>query len=270
VTRLKKLQVISYLAPNWFGFYEAVLAYLGRMLGLETQLKQGECDPLLDPLLLQDQLDLAFICGLPLIRYCQIVSDQLQPVVAPVMQAPRYQNRPIYFSDVIVNAASNLARFDDLAGTMLCYNDPGSNSGYNLLRHRLLQGRYPQPFFGKVVQSGSHQRSIRWVVEGRLDCAAIDSVVLEQELRDFPELSQHLRVVEILGPYPMPPLVAAQHLDTYLIQQLQLTLLQPDVELKTAMERVGVQRFAPVELAEYEAIAEIYNAALKAGYLTIS
>ena len=96
-----KLRAVSYLAPNWFAFYEAILAYLGRVLGVETQLHQGECDPLEDPLLLQDQLDLAFICGLPLIRYCQVVPDQLQVLVAPVMLSPRYQNRPIYFSDVI-------------------------------------------------------------------------------------------------------------------------------------------------------------------------
>ncbi|MDZ7961307.1 MAG: PhnD/SsuA/transferrin family substrate-binding protein [Aulosira sp. DedQUE10] len=269
MNKLKNLQVISYLAPNWFGFYEAILAYLGRVLGVEIQLKQGEYDPLLDPLLLQDQLDLAFICGLPLIRYCEIVLDQLQPVIAPVMQAPRYRNRPIYFSDVIVNADSDLIEFDDLASKTLCYNDPGSNSGYNLLRHRLLQGRYPQQFFGKAVQSGSHQNSIRWVAAGKVDCAAIDSVVLEQELDDFPELYQHLRVVEVLGPCPMPPLAVAQHLGKSILEQIQLALLQPDTELQTAMQRVGVQRFATVELADYSAIADIYNTALKAGYRSL-
>ncbi|MBD2166368.1 PhnD/SsuA/transferrin family substrate-binding protein [Calothrix membranacea FACHB-236] len=263
---MKKLQAISYLAPNWFGFYEAVLAYLDRVLGAETQLKQGECDPLLDPLILKDQLDLAFICGLPLIRYSQIVLDQLQPVVAPVMQALRYRNRPIYFSDVIVNADSDVIKFDDLAGKTVCYNDPGSNSGYNLLRHRLLQGRYPQQFFSQAIQSGSHQNSIRWVALGKVDCAAIDSVVLEQELQDFPELYQYLRVVEALGPCPMPPLVAAQHLGKSLIEQIQLALLEPDAELQTAMQLVGVKHFAVVELADYNAIADIYNADLKAGY----
>lgn len=261
----KKLQIVSYLAPNWFGFYKAVLAYLGRMLGVETQLIQGECDPLDDPMLLQDQLDLAFICGLPLIRYCQVVPNQLHTLVAPVMQAPRYQNLPIYFSDVIVNTASQKASFEDLVGTTLCYNDPGSNSGYNLLRYRLFQGGYPKNFFGQVMQSGSHQRSIRWVVDGLVDCAAIDSVVLEQELRDFPDLSSHLRVVEVLGPSPMPPLVVAQHLGESLIQQLQLILLQPDAELQAAMAQVGVQCFAAVKLEEYRILAQIYDAGLHAG-----
>ena len=264
VTESKKLRVISYLAPNWFSFYKEIVGYLGRVLEIETQLHQGECDPLEDPLLLQDKLDLAFICGLPLIRYSGSVPNQLQPLVAPVMQAPRYQNRPIYFSDVIVNAASNLKTFTDLRGKTLCYNDLGSNSGYNLLRYRLIEGGDPQDFFSQVIQSGSHQLSIRWVAEGLADCAAIDSIVLEQELRHIE--SYHLRVVEVLGPSPMPPLIVSQHLDASLIQQLQSALLQPDTQLQAAMTQVGVQRFATMQLEDYKVLAEIYNPNFQAGY----
>ncbi|RCJ31966.1 phosphate ABC transporter substrate-binding protein [Nostoc minutum NIES-26] len=259
MTRYKGLRIISYLAPNGLGFYQAIAAYLGRVLGIETQLEQGECDPLEDPLLFQDQLDLAFICGLPLVRYSQIISNQLQTLVAPVLQSSRYGNCPIYYADVIVNADSNIKKFADLLGKTFCYNDLGSNSGYNLLCHRLIQETYPHNFFGKTIQSGFHQRSIRWVVEGLADCAAIDSVVLEQELKDFPELSQHLRVVEVLGPSPMPPLVVAQRLGISLIQQMQLALLQPDAELQRVMEKFGVRRFAAVKLENYQILNKIYR-----------
>lgn len=149
MTILTSLRAVSYLAPNWFGLYQAIAAYLGRVLQVEIQLHQGECDPLQDPLLFQDQIDLAFICGLPLIRYSQQVIDQLQTLVAPVMQASRYGNSPIYYADVIVKADSNIKKFGDLSGKTFCYNDPGSNSGYNLLRHWLIYlRRSPDvPFF---------------------------------------------------------------------------------------------------------------------------
>ncbi len=256
MTILPRLRAVSYLAPNYFGFYQETTAYLGRVLGLETQLHQGEYDPLVDPLLLQDQIDLVFICGLPLIRYCQVVSDQLQTLVAPVMQLSRYYNRPIYFADIIVNADSDIRAFAHLAGKIFCYNESASNSGYNLLRNQLVQQRYPLNFFGKTIQSGSHQCSIRWVVEGLADCAAIDSVVLEQELHDFPELSQHLRVIEVLGPSPMPPLVVAQRLGVSSIRQMQSALLQPDGKLQRAMEQVRVKRFAKVELEDYTVLVK--------------
>ncbi|MDZ8184468.1 MAG: PhnD/SsuA/transferrin family substrate-binding protein [Nostoc sp. ChiSLP02] len=256
----KKLRLVSYLAPNWFGFYQAIATYLNHVLKVEVELQQGDRDPLEDPLLFQDQIDLAFICGLPLIRYSQIISNQFQVLVAPVMKSSRYSNSPIYYADVIVNADSNIKKFADLTGKTFCYNDPGSNSGYNLLCHRLTKETYPENFFGKTLQSGSHQRSIRWVLEGLADCAAIDSVVLEQELKDFPELSQHLRVVEALGPSPMPPLAVAQHLSISLIEQMQLALLQPDTRMQRVMKQFDVRRFAPVKLADYEILKQIYSA----------
>ncbi|BAZ09964.1 ABC-type phosphate/phosphonate transport system periplasmic component-like protein [Calothrix sp. NIES-4071] len=258
VSKQNYLQVVSYLAPNWFDFYQAVVAYLSRVLGIETQLHQGEYDPLEDPLLLQDQLDLAFICGLPLIRRWQL-APKLQPLVAPVMISARYQQRPIYYSDVIVNANSDLVKFEDLAGKTFCYNDLGSNSGYNLLRYKLIQSGYSQSFFGETIQSGSHQNSIRWVVDGIADCAAIDSVVLEQERNNFPELSQQLRVVEALGPSPAPPLAYSWHLDKSLVEQIRLALLHPDTQLQAAMDKYRVKSFATVELEDYFGLARMYH-----------
>jgi phosphonate transport system substrate-binding protein len=207
----------------------------------------------------QDRLDIAFICGLPFVQLTLIRSNQLQPLVAPVMQASRYQNCPVYFSDIIVNAESEVKTFDRLAGKVFCYNDPGSNSGYNMVRQRLMQASYPSSFFGKVIQSGSHQRSIRLVVEGLADCSAIDSTVLEQELRDAPELANHLRVIESIGPCPIPPVVVAQRLGSKLIDLLQSALCHPDTELQSAMEQAQIQRYVAVQFEDYAAIATMHH-----------
>ena len=250
------IRLVSYLAPNMFCFYKAVGAYLARVLDVETHVVQSQYDPLSDPVMQQDQLDVAFICGLPFVQLNRI--SQLQALLAPVMQASRYQNLPIYFSDIIVNADSNLWSFDDLTGKTFCYNDPGSNSGYNLVLHRLTQSGHSS-FFGKAMQSESHQRSIKLIVEGRADCSAIDSTVLEQELRDAPELSKHLRIIESIGPCPMPPIVVAKHLDSQLIDDLRSALLHPDTELQSAMEQAQIRRYVPVQCEDYAAIGMMYD-----------
>lgn len=270
ISRLGELKLVSYLAPNMFGFYKVVGAYLSRTLGIETQLVQSQYDPLDDPMMLNDRLDIAFICGLPFARRHQVMPNQLKALVAPVMQASRYENRPVYFSDIIVNALSNIHCFDDLAGKTWCYNDLGSNSGYNLVRHRLIQGGYPSHFFSRAIQSGSHQRSIRLVLEGQADCAAIDSTVLEQELHDFPELSPRLRVIESIGPCPMPPVVAAKRLGSVWLDLLQSMLCQPDAELQAAMARSHIQRYVPVQSEDYTELAAMYSTAVKAGYESLS
>lgn len=264
----KKLSLISYLAPNMFGFYEAVAAYLSRVFNIETQLMQSQYDPLEDPMLLQDKLDIAFICGLPFARYQQVFS-QLQAIVAPVMQASRYQNCAVYFSDIIVAANSNFHNFADLKSKSFCYNDPGSNSGYNLVRQRLIKSQYSPNFFCQVMQSGSHQNSMRWVIEGLAECAAIDSTVLEQELRDFPQLSNHLRIIDTIGPCPMPPVVAAQRLGSAFLEALQTALCEPDRELQAVMKRSHIQGYVTVQSQDYQAIASIYDTAVKAGYLVL-
>lgn len=254
-----KISLVSYLAPNMFWFYSAVGAYLSRALEIETEMVQGLDNPLEDPLLVEDRLDIAFICGLPFIRHHQVASNQLKAIVAPVMQAQRYQNRPVYFCDLIVAANSSLRSLDDLTGKTWCYNDPGSNSGYYLLLHRLIAAGKTSTFLGKATQSGSHQRSIQLVAKGIVDYAAIDSTVLEQELRNSPALANRLRIIESIGPCPMPPIVVAQHLGVKLIESVQLALLNPDTQLRSLMDVAQIDRFAVVESEDYQAIANIYD-----------
>lgn len=260
------LHLVSYLAPNLFWFYQAIGAFWQRSLSVDIHISSGQTDPLHDPLLLNDRLDVAFICGLPFARYNRTVPNQLQTIAAPVMQAARYQNDPVYFSDVIVNASSNLKTFAQLANKTFCYNDPGSNSGYHLLRYWLMQEQYPTTLFSQVLQSGSHQQSIRWVIDGKADCAAIDSTVLEQSFRQTPQLVQQLRVIESIGPAPMPPIVVAQRLGKDWIKRLQAALLQPDLELQEQMQQAGVQRFVAVQSESYAALAQMYDRAEQAGY----
>lgn len=260
------LRAVSYLAPNWFGFYQTLTGFLEQALHVNIGLTQGVCDPLVDPLLLGDRVDLTFICGLPLVRSQQITPGLLRPIVAPVLQSDRYQNRPVYFSDVIVHAQRPYQHLRDLVGKTACYNDRGSNSGYYLLCFRLLQENIPAPTFSSFLPSGSHQQSIRWVADGRVDCAAIDSTVLEEELRQFPELAGRLRVVETIGPYPIPPIAVSTRLGKPLIAQLRAALLQPTAALQAAMHQQGISHYAAVTNQDYEIIAQIYHQVVQSGY----
>jgi phosphonate transport system substrate-binding protein len=133
-----------------------------------------------------------------------------------------------------------------------------------------MQSGYPSNFFGQVIPSGSHQRSIRLVVEGVADCAAIDSTVLEQELRFQPELSNHLQVIESIGPCPMPPVVASQRLGTLFMNELQSALTQPDPELLSAMKQAQIRGYVAVQSEDYASIGIMYDAAIEAGYEVIN
>jgi len=261
-------KAVSYLSPNLFWFYEAIANSISERLNLDVDLIPAECDPLEDPLLQNNQVDLAFICGLPLIRHNRLTSVPLQVLAAPIMKGDRYQSLPIYFSDIVVNADSTLFTFVDLKESRFCYNDAGSNSGYNLIRYQLIQKSLTNRFFSSVQQSGSHQRSLQWIVSGLADCAVIDSVVLAEELRNLPELAKSIRVIDSMRS-PMPPIIVSPRLGANLVEQLQKTLLQPDAELLKAMHQAQVSAFTPVTEEDYAPIALAYDAAIAAGFTTI-
>lgn len=261
------LRAISYLSPNLFWFYKAIAEAFERKCSLKVELVEAKCDPIDDHLLQHDQWDITFICGLPLIRHNRKAAKPMQLLAAPVMLGDRYENQPIYFADIVVNAASNLKEFEDLEGKRFCYNDKGSNSGYNLLRYRLLQHMQPhhlRQFFSDSQQSGSHQRSLQWIASGLADCATIDSVVMEAELRQFPEVRKSLRIIESMRS-PMPPIAVSSRLAPSLIEQLQNTLFNPDPDLAAVMTIAQVKRYAKVTGLDYEPIAVTFDAAMQFG-----
>src|SRR5437588_134439 len=123
----------------------------------------------------------AFLCGLPYVRLCAQRPGMLQPLAAPILDEARYQDRPVYFSDVIVHRDSPFLSFEDLRGRSWAYNDPDSFSGWLLVRHYLVQMGETEAFFGRLAFSGWHQESIRRVHAGEIDASAIDSQVLGVE-----------------------------------------------------------------------------------------
>jgi hypothetical protein len=116
----------------------------------------------------------------------------------------------VYFTDVIVRRDHPARTFADLHGRGWAYNDEGSHSGYNLVRHHLLALGETRGYFGRVVASGAHQCSIQMVLDGTIDASGIDSTVLEIETDRRPELDAGLRTIAVIGPSPIPPVVVAR------------------------------------------------------------
>jgi phosphonate transport system substrate-binding protein len=269
------LKAISYLSPNLFWFYQEVVQAIARRCDCLIELIGATCDPLDDCLLNQDQIDIAFICGLPLIRHNRIAKQPLKILAVPVMQGDRYQQQPIYFADIVVRADSNFYEFSDLAGSRFCYNDRGSNSGYNLIRYRILQHLKSQTlpansqFFQSSQASGSHQNSLQWIASGLADFAAIDSVVMAAELRQFPELAQSLRVISSI-PSPIPPIAISSRLYNQLgdefIQEMRQALMEPDQSFREAMQLAEVSHYTTASVDDYAEIGFAYDVAIATNF----
>jgi phosphonate transport system substrate-binding protein len=256
------LRFVTYLAPDVRPVYEYVARVAGERLGVETELVDGSgCDRF--PL----EGDVGFICGLPYVELASGAEPPLVLLAAPVLSGARYGGRPIYFSDVIVRADSPVMSFAELRGRSWAYNEPHSHSGYSVTRAHLAAIGEPRHFFGRVVEAGFHQRSIELVRTGEVDASAIDSQVLEIEMRDRPGLREELRIVETLGPSTIQPVVAARHLPARTRRELRGVLIDlgHTPEDREALDRGLVAGFEAVEDSDYDGIRAMVSAAEEAG-----
>jgi len=249
---METLTVVSLMSDNHLTFYQSVAKYLSRRTGLGMQFVKDRPWKDRERMLDQAQAQVGFICGLP---YTQR-AGWLELLAAPVMRGARYHNRPIYFSDVVVRRDSPFRSFSDLRGATWAYNEPDSWSGCLVLRAYLAACGETRSYFGKIVESGAHIRSLQMLVDRAIDAAAIDSTVLEIELVRRPELADQINVVERIGPNPIPPAVARRDLPDAIKRRLRDALLQmhADPEGAAILADGMVSHFAAIRDADYDAM----------------
>jgi phosphonate transport system substrate-binding protein len=126
-------------------------------------------------------------------------------------------------------------------------------------------------FFGRVIEAGFHQDSIAMVAEGEVDASAIDSQVLEVELRDHPELAERIRVIESLGPSSIQPVTVARRLPEGLRREIQKALLEmgDHPEGRRGLHLGLVRRFVPADEGTYADIGEMVAACEAAGFMEL-
>ena len=265
------LQVASFLADNARPLYAEITRYLADRLAIPAELLAGvgleEQHRRLDA----GAIDVAFLCGWPYALKHDRPDQPIELLCAPVMAAPRYGARPVYFTDVIVRQNHPARTFADLRGATWSYNNDGSHSGYNVVRHHLLELGETRGYFGRVICGGSHQGSIRLVVEGAIDATGVDSTVLETELAARPELGAALRTITVIGPSPIPPIVARRALDPALRARLRACLLDmgADPAGRAVLAAGRLAGFVPMRDADYDPIREMTRRAEAAGFLTL-
>ena len=148
------LRVISYLAPSIpHGFFELLAEIISQGTGMDVHLEFNE--QISGPLE-QDENPFAahrvyigFVCA-PTFR---LLKDDLELLPVPVPVDIRAKGKPVYFSDVVVQANSPFRSFNDLRGQRWAYNDRNSSSGWFSMLERIAPDS-PLDYFSEIVPSG--------------------------------------------------------------------------------------------------------------------
>ena len=248
------LRFATFLSPVLYDTYASITQYIGERLGVPTTLHVGQS---LDEFA-TGKADIGFLCGLLYARMPQPRPVEL--LAAPVVMGERYHGKPLYYSDVIVRRDSSYTSFDALQGTCWAFNEEASHSGYNIVSYSLLTRGKAFDHFGSMLKTGSHFASLQAVLTGKVDAAAIDSHVLDAWFQQKPELTQQLRVVEMLGPSTIPPIVASTRVDVHTKHRIQeiLCTMHKDVESASGLRRGLIERLVPVEDGQYDDIRHMF------------
>jgi ABC-type phosphate/phosphonate transport system substrate-binding protein len=198
---------------------------------------------------------LLFLCGLPYVR----LRDDNAQVDAIAAAVPEGAPGPVYFADLVVRDGLEARSATDLVGRRVGMNGRDSLSGYVLPYSALIPRALAAPLYDNAIETGSHRRSLELLLSGEIDAAAIDSTLLAIEAKN-PTISA-LRVIERLGPAPIPPIVLLNG-DPHLADHLReaLTSLDQHVIGRRALELGLIDRYVETSDGAYDAVREMDGA----------
>ncbi|MNR12432.1 ABC transporter, phosphonate, periplasmic substrate-binding protein [compost metagenome] len=166
-----------------------------------------------------------------------------------------------------------LCRVDDRRQTLADFrhsrgviNSQDSNSGMNLLRHRLASLQRDGRFFAQVGISGSHRESLRWLREDLADLAAIDSVTFAYLARHAAEEVAGLRVIARSALSPALPFITAATVTDEQAEELLQVMNLALRELPEVAQTLGLPEVLPTNESDYQIVLDYQREAEVLGY----
>ncbi|WP_207266786.1 phosphate/phosphite/phosphonate ABC transporter substrate-binding protein [Pseudomonas sp. GW101-3H06] len=253
-------ELLMYVAPD--PIRQANERWLARILErLGATRRNAEDLPLMD-LWLSPHLFLTQTCGYPLMT---ALRGQVR-----VLGRPRYElpdSSGGNHCSLLLSRADNPRRtLPDFLGCRGVINGEDSNSGMNLLRHRLAPLQRDGQFFERVGISGSHRDSLRWLREDSADLAAIDSVTYAYLARYAAEEVVGLRVVARSAISPTLPYITAASVSEEQAEEIRGVMNQSLSELPDVSEVLGLREVLPASESDYQIILDYQQEAESLGF----
>jgi ABC-type phosphate/phosphonate transport system substrate-binding protein len=202
-------------------------------------------------------------CGYPLVTHPLPLRVLALPVyAAPGSGAGRHR------SLIVARAGDPTPSLAGFRGRRAAINDIVSNTGMNLFRAAIapLAGR--ELFFAGVTITGAHRDSIRAVVDGTADLAAIDAVTYDGLIRFEPTLVAGVRIVAETPSSPTLPFVTARDTPLDIVAALRLALedaiADPALaDVRAALALIGI---VPTQAESFAELRIIARRAAEIGY----
>src|SRR4029077_15500825 len=171
-----------------------------------------------------------------------------------------WHGKSSFTSRIYVRKDSGIKTLEDLRGKTMAFVDPASSSGYIypmvlLIQKGLVKNRDPKTFFREVTFAGSHDASMRALLNGHVDAIASFDMAREQYLKD-PAERERLAFVAETPPIPEAGIAAREKLDPAIFAKVREALLKIGGPTHAALLKrlYDIDGFEPAEDREYDPV----------------
>ncbi|WP_416339937.1 phosphate/phosphite/phosphonate ABC transporter substrate-binding protein [Pseudomonas sp. BIC9C] len=253
-------ELLMYTAPD--PIHQANERWLARILEHLGETRRDAEGLSLADLWLSPHLLLTQTCGYPLMT---ALRGKVRVLGRPRHELPDSSggNHCSLILGRLEDARRTLPEFRDSRGVI---NGQDSNSGMNLLRHRLAPLQRDGRFFAQVGISGSHRESLRWLREDLADLAAIDSVTFAYLARHAADEVAGLRVITRSAFSPTLPYITSATVSDQHAEALLQAMNQALRELPDVAEILGLPEVLPASESDYQVVLDYQREAETLGY----
>lgn len=236
-------------------FLQAWRHYLAARLKQPVEFVQrGSYREIID-LTLTDQVQFAWLCGFPFVRY----RSRIRLLAVPV-----YRGQPLYQSYLIVPDKDTTTRsILDLKDRVFAYSDPDSNSGFLYPQYQLVTaGNRPENFFRRSFFTFGHRNVVAAVAARVAHGGAVDGYVWDTLRLTHPDLVRRTRIADRSPLFGFPPMVAAPGTSSSAMKAMQAVFLgmANNAEGKSLLARLNLDRFDAGSPLLFEGIERMMRA----------
>lgn len=223
--------------------------YLRAATGDAVELTMRRTYQEITALLVSAQLDAAWICGFPFVRF----RNRLDLVAVP-----HWRGDPLYRSYLIARRGRGASSWRDLEGDTHAFSDPDSNSGWLATVALLARtgAAPPERFFRRTLFTYGHRNVVRAVGSGLVGSGSVDGYVLEVLAETEPELAGQVEIVERSAWHGFPPVAAPRAGDPARTTTIRRALLAMDKDPvgRDVLDRLKLDGFAEEPVSLYDSI----------------
>ena len=231
--------------------YQPLLEHLSRHLGMPVHIAPAASYESVVDAIVSGGVDIAqFGPASYLLAYRR--DPHIEPFASLGIEKGYFTPSGQYYQSLLL-AYPDTHELDDLRGKRGALGDPASTSGSVMPNAEFptLTGMPLAQFFGSLVYTGAHDKSLDALLDGRVDAAFVDSMRADEYLRRGRIAEGTFRVLWRSTPIPFDPYVFSSRLCPQLKARIRSALLDDQAPLKDFLASQQANTFIPASHAEY-------------------